>query len=437
MKLILLTFFSFALFIGAIFFYGPYFSYAQGVLPAPVITNVTPSKFIANPALGVDVVIDVTIPGNPVYFDNFIYNPSAPPMISFDEKIFIRHWFSNVNSDGTRRLHFILYPGLLTTGTHTLRVLNTHFVAGAPSALYTITVVAENSPQAKDAAGIPRPPGYVDGDPIIVSVDPPEIIAGSPDVSITVSGGNFSTNNLYYGVFEVVRLYVDGIQVASYVSQDGKTFPAVIPASFLLTPKTLKLQVVNRYRGVGDRKLTSPIFSLPVFQPLALDIEPIKPDVVEVIYHQAPKPVIKGAVFEGSGSTLRLRVDGSNFEDAVILVNNQPVETIVTNNGLVGEISADLRATLVPGKSVGVRVQNGLSQITIEGNNFPLVDGAVVVVGANSGREQSLPSRVVIEGRIEADLSSVAPGDYVVHVASGVGENRTLSPGQKINIPKK
>lgn len=543
--------------IGSLLHPASFLAQALPAFPIPVIENVAPKKFIANPATD---ILHVSLDAANVWIARI--GPGASGGGGFIDSI-SASWDNRASLDngfhkGLRQrmtiegrggsalpvrgvadkvtLTFMIPRELLAPGTHYITVLNRvpgiNTISAVSSDRFPITVVSADSSEAKDAAGIPRTAGYIDGSPIIARVEPSKVFVGSSDITVKIIGGNFSTDLPKIGQFLPVELYVNDTKAPSSVSTDSQNFTATIPADFLKTPGNLKLYVVNQYRG-SPQFFRSPDFYLSVIDPPTPAITNIAPSEIygipprwidnivisgtdfsptsvvyfdgkfiptsfisatqlyaalpksfleatnaigaykitvfnpiglktsnaidflikllpprqapvttgggtsglaPITYHRAVTPVVNDARFEGFGDSLRLRAKGLNFEESTITLNGQSLPTTRDGDDLVATIPAEIRSGLAPGSEVDVRVINGKSRVTLEGTNFT-ADAGIVAIGRD-GIERTLSSTRV-NGKIEAEIATLSPGEkYMIHVSSGGGKNRFLSPGQEIEIPQ-
>ena len=160
----------------------------------------------------------------------------------------------------------------------------------------------------------------VQADPVtLTSISPSGVVAGSADLTLTLTGTNFSTNSIV--------IFNTRPEATTFVSPTQIT--AIIPASELVTPEQGSITVESSSQENAE---VSAAATLYVLQPA--------PD--PTVTSLAPSSAIVGS----PGFTLT--VNGSNFTVAsVVLWGGVPVPTTITpSNQLTASISASQLATI-------------------------------------------------------------------------------------------
>lgn len=254
--------------------------------------------------------------------------------------------------------------------------------------------------------------------PSTIYRDPPRWVE-----DIVIEGSGFSL---------LTRIYFDDrILPSSFVS--GTRMTVSLPKSFLDPMESVGAHRVVAANSDARSAPTQFIVQSSPVAPSSVVSGGGDTGLAKTTYVHRKKPIVQRISVESVGATTRLRVVGSNFDQPRIRLNGQFLPTTVVDDGLVGEISPEILATLTPGVSARVRVQNGGATVTVAGKNFTF-DSQIIARGSN-GVEQPLPSRAG-NGSVEADIDALLPGKYFLFVASGTGKNRISSPWQEINIPQ-
>ncbi|HYM77773.1 MAG TPA: IPT/TIG domain-containing protein [Candidatus Dormibacteraeota bacterium] len=150
-------------------------------------------------------------------------------------------------------------PGLTTQADSTTRNLN---ITGTPSTqgTYTFTVQVKDSSSPQQSASQPFTIVIAGNNPqpLITSLSPPSVVAGSGPLTLTINGSNFVGNPNG----STVNFGVDTGLVPSAVTSSSLT--VTIPATALTTPGSIPVTVTN---PPGGANYTSPPATFTVTSP--------------------------------------------------------------------------------------------------------------------------------------------------------------------------
>ncbi len=256
--------------------------------------------------------------------------------------------------------------------------------------------------------------------PVISSVTPATIPAGSGDTTITVAGGGFSSG---------ASAQVNG-QTVGVIFVDSSTLRVVVGSGFLATPGTLRLTVTSGGVTTQPATLTvgtsGPVVAAGgVVNSATATSLPVAPGELITIYGSGFGPATPtGAAIDNSG-----RVSTSIGNTRVLFENTPAPITFAVN----GQINAIVPFSVSGRSSVLMQVEyQGQQSASVALTVAPSVPG--IFTADASGRGQA--AAINEDGSPNSANNPAAVGSVVVLYATGSGQtNPAVSDGTISNDP--
>ena len=224
--------------------------------------------------------------------------------------------------------------------------------------------------------------------PLITSLNPPSVLAGGGNLTLTVYGDFF-----YTAIWGHPKVFFDGVDYgASTTFNSGTVVTAIIPAAAVATPRSVNVVVDNPFMFIPPGVSSAPYpFTITAPTPTITALDP-------------SSAVVGGLAFS-------LGVTGTNFvtgaTGAVVRWNG--IDLVTTRDSATHLTAAVPAANLAAAAGVSITVRNGTALAAPLSNSLPFTVG-------NAPALTSLSPTQVWAGYVKNDVVLTVYGLSLIHI---------------------